>query len=274
MDKTSMLDKTQKKVYNFITRFYSENDIFSIHDLIIECKRALNLNEKKIYDVIKKLIDLDLIIEIHPFNKELVLENSERLNIYQYISKNPGIKFEDIFNEFNLNPKIIRWHLEILKYFEYIRENNYLIYTYFHKYFPKEKDIIVYLLKDSDLMDICLLLQNQSLDIKSLSEILDIPVSIIGFHLYKLLKSNIIIRKGDEFSLNTDSLKGLEPFFDFKMPENLQNKLVEYIEFKKILLLIIIYKESGILIYQHNFLEMNIDADLISGFLTAIQQFG
>ena len=59
----------------------------------------------------------------------------------------------------------------------------------------------------------------------------------------------------------------------FKLKEDLNQRAIEY--FRKILYsLMIIHGDTGLTLYNHNFVTETIDPDLLSGFLTAIQGFG
>ncbi|NVM28433.1 MAG: hypothetical protein HWN65_06290 [Candidatus Helarchaeota archaeon] len=59
----------------------------------------------------------------------------------------------------------------------------------------------------------------------------------------------------------------------YKLKDDLKRKAIAY--FKKILFsLMLIHSETGLTLYSHNFATQTTDADLISGFLSAIQGFG
>ncbi|MHA1270577.1 MAG: hypothetical protein ACTSPY_12365 [Candidatus Helarchaeota archaeon] len=270
------LTKNELKLLEIIQDFSKNNDKFTLNEIILHCKNNIKLSDKKIIKIIEDFIQKKLIIRKKELIKDDILNNDERYKIYEFISKNPGLEFITIIKEFDLNPKILRWHLEFLKKFGYIREKKYLIYElYYHKYFPRDKDIQIFLLRNKDIYNVYTLLRKAPLSSRSISEILNIRSSLIQYYLTKLVHENlIIINKDNKYSINQDNESFLKDYFNLEISKEIDEKLTDFNELKKLSYLIIMNKESGIMLYQHNFIEVDIDADLVSGFLTAIQQFG
>jgi len=270
------LNKDEKKVFSIVKEFSTKKSNFTIDELTKYCKQNTKFSNKKIYSILKDFINKKIIIEENLFNKSQILDIQERYKIYDYISKNPGMEYNALHEKFKLHPKVFKWHIEMLKNFGYIREKSYLFYKiYYHKYFPKENEIRIFIMRDPDIYRIYLLLMNQQLDPESLSKILDIKLSLIKFYLNKMVDAGIIkYENGKTFSINKEKQDFFKNYFDLKIPNNLKERLLDFNELKKLLYLILMKKETGIMIYQYNFIESNIDADLVSGFLTAIQQFG
>ncbi|TFF89011.1 MAG: hypothetical protein EU549_02000 [Promethearchaeota archaeon] len=276
MDPTSTLNKKQKIILDKVEKIYEKNPFFSLDEVLKYCEIQTKFSNKKVVSLIEFLIKKQLIIDVKILEKDDVLDNKERYRIYNYISNHPGINFWKMVESIEISATIARWHIEVLKEFDLIRMKSYLFYElYYHKFFPRERELVYFLCRNPIINNIYSLLKKEALNTETLSILLDKSISNTKFYVIKMLSNNLIKKdSSDSYYINEDFESILNEFFDFTLESELEKQYEKYQELKKLSYIIIMEKDSGVIITQHRFTISEIDTDLIGGFLTAIQDFG
>ncbi|MHA1269901.1 MAG: ArsR family transcriptional regulator [Candidatus Helarchaeota archaeon] len=226
------LTEPQKEIYYLIKTYLKKYPHFTIYELFLYCKRNSKIPDFEIHNIIERFISKKIIIEGSRLTRDEVLhQNQTRFKIYNFIIKNPGIYFNYILKEFNIGPHVARWHIEMLKKFDFIREKKYLIYKlYFIKDFPERKEIQVFLLRNENVFNILLSLMNNYFKASEISQILNKAQSTIQYHLERMKKNDLIIKNfNNKYSINLATLSFLNKYFDFTIPNSLQTRIKNFL---------------------------------------------
>lgn len=125
-----MISKLQQDyeeiVFNVIKEYINNNRTFEMDKVLPFIysrltKASLNITNAGIKQIIRSLIEQKLIVEGSKLSKEDILLNLKRKAIYEYILEHPGAYFTRIVNDLKITNKVVAWHLNFLKKFEYIQ---------------------------------------------------------------------------------------------------------------------------------------------------------
>ena len=158
-----------------------------------------------------------------------ILEIKSRRDIYQYISKYPGVHMSEISHKLNISRSALRYHLR------YLKKYNLIIYKTdrkFKRYYTsqvmgtKDQDLLGLLRQEIPFKIIMLFIIPGLCSKNELAKELKLHPTTIDFHIQKLLELGIIapaIGKNGEYvsnvSYNPTLLKkptGREVFYTFK----------------------------------------------------------
>ncbi len=239
MKKEDFLTENQRKIYEIARNYLQKKPNFTINDLLSVCSKESWLSDEEILKILNRFIKKKVIVPGSRLTRETVLKNETRNNLYQFISENPGYNITRILTHFKVGPYTGRWHLEILKKFGFIKEVKFSIYKiFYHINFPKDKEILVFLIRNKNSFHIYLSLINNTLNPTQLSKILNLHYTTIQFHLKKMLQSKLVIEIDyNTFSVNTDFLSFLGQYYDLNVPLELSQKISKHIEVKKPIIL-------------------------------------
>ena len=227
--------ENQRKIYKIAKDYLQKNPHFTINELILVCKKNSNLPKNEISKILEKFIRKKIFVPGSRLTSETVLKNKTRLQIYNYLSVNPGLNFNQILNLFKIGPFAGHWHLEMLKKFGFIKERKFAIYkVFFHKDIPADKELIIFLLRNPNVFNIYLCLIKNPCTPNDLSKILDLHYSTIQYHLKKMQHNKLIIANDDKtYSINSGFQDFLTQHYDWTVPRELNKKIEEYIEPKR-----------------------------------------
>ncbi len=225
------LTEFQRKIYQIAKDYLQKYPNFTLNELFLACKRDNSLSDSEIYRIIETFIEKKIFVPGSRLTKDNILKNELRYKLYQLISKNPGINFSQIINHFKIGPNSGSWHLEMLKKFGLICERKFANYKiYFHQFFPEEKQLPIFLLRNPNSFNIYLCLKNQYCSISDLAKILDLHYSTVQYHVDKLHKSDLIISTDNKtYTTNPEFDKFLIRYYDFSLPPELENAIELYI---------------------------------------------
>ncbi|GAG75247.1 unnamed protein product, partial [marine sediment metagenome] len=142
----------EDRTLEFIQEYLEQNRQFNAKKIIPYlssrfAKSSININLNGIKEILRSLVEKNILIEGSTFVKEDVLLNENRSEIYDFIIKNPGIHFSKLLRELDLPNAVARWHLNILLKYEFIRttkiDNRE---AYFEKYINPEYDKVLHLI--------------------------------------------------------------------------------------------------------------------------------
>ena len=111
------LTDNQRQIYLVAKNYLHKNPNFTFHELFTICKKTNSIPDTEIISIIEKFIQRKIFVPGSRLTKDNVLKNELRNNLYDLISKNPGLNFSQIINRFKIGPNSGRWHLEMLKKF-------------------------------------------------------------------------------------------------------------------------------------------------------------
>ncbi|AEF96838.1 winged helix-turn-helix transcriptional regulator [Methanotorris igneus] len=154
----------------------------------------LSITSQRIKEIILKSGAYLIIItgRVSINNKEKVLLNDTRKEIYNYIVNNPGVHLREIAKNLNKSVSTIIWHLRILEKANLIRSKkvgNKRIY------YPKGMDVrdlqLIYLNNKLSKKIYEYLLKNPA-HLRKISRDLDIPVETVRYNLRKMEELGIV----------------------------------------------------------------------------------
>ncbi len=121
---SELIDK-ERLVYQVIKNYLNQFRVFELCQIIPYIrikfeKDNININKKDIKEIISSFLKRKILVEGSSFLREDVLMVLKRKKIYDYIIKNPGVEYSDIVKHLKINNHIIRWHLNILRIFDFI----------------------------------------------------------------------------------------------------------------------------------------------------------
>lgn len=156
---------------------------------------SINISKNGIEEILRSLIKKDLLIEGSKLSRDDILLNLKRLQIYNFILRNPGTYFNRIIKELKLSNHIVVWHLSMLLKFNYISKE---VFDNHDIYFDSSLDfegvkILYFTSKEKSKKIIDYLKSNNEGTTKTgLSEVLKMHPNTVSKYLDSLLQHNII----------------------------------------------------------------------------------
>ena len=127
------LSDDEKTVLTVVQEYLNKNRDFNLGKVIpfINSRfkfSSVNISFNGIKENLRSLVKKNLIIEGSKLTRQDVLRNPNRNEIYYFIKKNLGVYFNIIANKLNIRKQSLKWHLEVLLKFKFIRKqkNNQL----------------------------------------------------------------------------------------------------------------------------------------------------
>jgi predicted transcriptional regulator len=236
MKQEETFTENQRIIYEIAKEYLQKHPNFAKDELFAVCKRTSKLPDKEIMTILDYFIHKKVFVAGSRLTSENVLRNEIRNQICDFITKNPGINFTQILTKYRIGPYEGRWHLEMLKKFGFIREQKFEKYSsYFHKNFPQDKDLIVFILRNANAVKIYSCLKDQPFKLTDLSNILELHHSTIQYYLQKLQKVNLIKSNPENlYSINTEFLPFLEQYYSFTLAPELHTKIDTYQATRKV----------------------------------------
>ena len=194
------LSSEEQIVLSVVQEYLDKNRQFNMEKIlpfIISRFRlaSINISKNGIEEILRSLIKKDLLVEGSKLSRDDILLNLKRLQIYNFILRNPGTYFNRIIKELNLSNHIVVWHLNMLMKFNYISKevfDNHDIYFDSNLAFEEVK-ISYFTLKEKSKKIIDFLkVNNDGITKTRLSEALKMHPNTITKYLNNLLEHNII----------------------------------------------------------------------------------
>jgi len=113
-------------VLHAVQEYMGKNRVFEIDKIIpyiiSKCaKTESNLNNLGIRDILNSFLGKKLIVENSKLMRETILENPNRISIFNYIIDNPGVHFMKLARNLDISNFLLRWHLDMLIKFNLIK---------------------------------------------------------------------------------------------------------------------------------------------------------
>lgn len=121
------LSKQEEIVLNAVQDYLNKNRHFNLKKILpfiqSRFRRAsININKYGIETILKSLVKKKLIVEGSKLTSNEILQNAKRVEIYDFILKNPGTYFNKIITKLKISNHIVVWHLNMLEKFGYIKK--------------------------------------------------------------------------------------------------------------------------------------------------------
>ena len=218
-------------VINIAKELVDKNKIVKLEKLFNIAKKRLGINTQGLNYILKYLLDNKILIEGSKIIKSEALSNENRMVIFKFIKKYPGVNFSALKNnvlpESNLGTGQIIWHLEILMNFRYINKINFKNFTLYLPYeMAPEQALCYFLLRNRINRKIIKILNN-----KGSMKQADIPQAIneskgnVYYHIKLLNKEKLLI--SEKISGNLEArLNAINKDLLIEIIEEVENKLI------------------------------------------------
>ncbi|MHA2009918.1 MAG: winged helix-turn-helix transcriptional regulator [Promethearchaeota archaeon] len=214
----------EELVLNTINEYLNKNRFFRADEIISFIssrftKSRINININGIRAILKSLIEKNIIVEGSKLTRDDVLSNSNRKRIFGYIQNNPGMHFNRIVSDLNLNIPVVEWHLNMLIKFNYIHKEKFNnLVAYFDINVKSEDRLTIHLIsKDKSKQIINFLKENQEgITKNTISKKLKMHATTITKNIDKLIELGILTKK----SLSNKTLY----FLDYENYMRISNK--------------------------------------------------
>ncbi len=124
--------QVEKEIKNNVMDLFKKNHSLALGEMVKELCITLNhLEKRQIERYIKNMIKNGSLLIGSRATKKNISSSIERLEIFDFITKNPGKTLQNLSNSLDINVGKIIWHLTLLKKFQFIevkkekKENTY-----------------------------------------------------------------------------------------------------------------------------------------------------
>lgn len=120
----------EKLILSIVQEYLNQNKFFNMKKVIyfIDSKlkmELIDLNYRAIEEILRSLVKKKLIVEGTKISRNEILSNETRKKIYDFIIKNPGVYFNRIVRELEINKPVVVWHVDILEKFAFIKREEF-----------------------------------------------------------------------------------------------------------------------------------------------------
>lgn len=193
----------EEAVINIVQEYFSKNRFLNLNKIVPFissriAKSSMNINEQGIRKILKKLITENIIVKRTTLTREDVLSNSNRRLIYKHVLNNPGIYFNKIYKDLQLNIPVVEWHLNMLTIFNYIQKKKIDNYdAYFDVSIRPENLTILHLISRNKCRRIIESLKEyqEGTTKNSLSEKLKMHLNTVKKYIKKLEEFGLVQKK-------------------------------------------------------------------------------
>ena len=197
------ISEEQILVLNIIQEYLNKNRTFNKIEIVPFinakiAKKKINLSYNGICEILKSLVEKNIIVEGSKLIKFDIFSNLNRKKIYEFITKNPGIHFNKLVKSLNMSLFSVEWHLNILLKFNLIRKVKIENFdAYFDSKLPSKNDEILHIISREKCKKIIQYLNqnNEGYSKNYLSKELKIHSSTISKYIEKLEEFGLLSKK-------------------------------------------------------------------------------
>ena len=155
--------------------------------------------KKAVYKAVSALsaIKLFILARINVFDKDKVLDNPTRKEIYDYIAKNPGTHLKEISKNLNISTSTVTWHLKVLEKSDLIRSRKVGNKVIFYPAYLSLNDIPHIILKNETSKKIFNYLLKNPAHLRKIAKDLNLNVETVRYNLRKMETYNLVKSKED-----------------------------------------------------------------------------
>jgi predicted transcriptional regulator len=145
--------------------------------------------------------------------KEILLENSKRKRIYEFIKNNPGFHFRELQRRLKIPLSSLEYHIDYMVRHQVIyKEKEGLYARYFAQQPTREELKLISALRHEKVREIvAIVLEKNDVKFQDLKDYLNLPSSTLSYYLKYLMDYNILARQqiGHEtiFSIENQSVQ-------------------------------------------------------------------
>ncbi|MFX0134868.1 MAG: HTH domain-containing protein [Candidatus Hodarchaeota archaeon] len=208
-------------VLNIVQEYLNSNRTFNKSEIIpfINAKIAkthINISYNGVYEILKSLVEKNIIVEGSKLTKYDIFSNLNRKKIYEDITKNPGIHFNKLVKTLNISIFSVEWHLNVLLKYNLIRKKKIENFdAYFDSNLESKNDEIFHIISREKCKRIIQYLKqnNEGYSKNYLSKELNIHPNTISKYIEKLEEFGLLLKKELSnmtlYFLNDDSYEHL-----------------------------------------------------------------
>ncbi|MFW9867095.1 MAG: hypothetical protein ACFFEN_13450 [Candidatus Thorarchaeota archaeon] len=197
------LSEQEKIVLNIVIEYLNNNRYFNMEKILsfINARfrmMSININNRGIEEILKSLVNKNLIVEGSKLTSQNLLKNEKRRKIYDFIVQNPGTYFNKIIRELKISNHVVVWHLNMLLKFDFIKSESIEQHeVYFDSNFDLKRSKFTYFSSKEKSKQIITYLKNNDIGITKtqISADLKIHYNTVSKYLEFLEKIEIIIKK-------------------------------------------------------------------------------
>ncbi|MFW9879307.1 MAG: winged helix-turn-helix transcriptional regulator [Candidatus Thorarchaeota archaeon] len=124
------LKQHEHLILSIVQEYLNQNKFFNMKKVtyFINSKLKLasvDLNYRAIEEILRSLVKKNFIREGTKLSRSEILNNETRKKIYEFILKNPGVYFNRIARELEVNKAVVIWHIDMLEKFAFIRREEF-----------------------------------------------------------------------------------------------------------------------------------------------------
>ncbi len=202
-DTLNDLSEEQRLVLNIIQEYLNKNRTFNKIEIIPFlnakiAKKKKNISYNGICEILKSLVENNIIVEGSKLIKSNIFSNLNRKKIYEFITKNPGIHFNKLVKSLNISVFSVEWHLNILLKFNLIRKVKIENFdAYFDSKLPSKNDEILHIISREKCKKIIQYIKqnNEGYSKNYLSKELEIHSNTISKYIEKLEEFGLLLKK-------------------------------------------------------------------------------
>ncbi|MFX1477097.1 MAG: hypothetical protein ACFFCI_03095 [Promethearchaeota archaeon] len=197
------LSEQEKIVLNVVIEYLNKNRYFNMEKIVsfINARfrmMSININNRGIEEILKSLVNKNLIVEGSKLTSQNLLTSEKRRIIYDFIVQNPGTYFNKIVEELKISNHVVVWHLNMLLKFDFIKSESIEQHkVYFDSKFDLKRSKYAYFSSKEKSKQIIIYLKNNDIGItkSQISADLKIHSNTVSKYLDFLEKIEIIIKK-------------------------------------------------------------------------------
>ncbi len=197
------ISEEQILVLNIIQEYLNKNRTFNKIEIVPFinakiAKKKINISYNGIYEILRSLVEKNIIVEGSKLIKYDIFSNVNRKKIYEFITKNPGVHFYKLVKSLNISVFSVEWHLNILLKFNLIRNVKIEKYdAYFDVKLDSKNDEIFHIISREKCKRIIQYLKqnNEGYSKNYLSKELKIHSNTISKYIEKLEEFGLLLKK-------------------------------------------------------------------------------
>ncbi|MFX0023636.1 MAG: hypothetical protein ACFE9S_15020 [Candidatus Hermodarchaeota archaeon] len=197
------LKQHEHLILSIVQEYLNQNKFFNMKKVMyfIEAKlkkASVDLNFRAIEEILRSLVKKKFIREGTRLSRSEILNNEIRRSIYEFIVKNPGVYFNRIVKELEINKPVVIWHIDMLEKFGFIRREDFENHEiFFERNFEENNNQFRYFTSKQKSKKIIEYLKENAYGITKthLSNYLGMHHNTISKYLQILEDFNVVIKK-------------------------------------------------------------------------------
>ncbi len=205
----------RKRIMELAGEFMQKHYLLSVESLRLAARRrCTDVSRNEVDAVIDDLVFHRILVDGKARTREQLLDNENRLKIYQIIQKEPGIHVSKLEKLTGMNFRSVQWHINSLEEFQLVRSVNFgKIKVLFDFLLEKAHDLLhFYMHKDGCLSVFKHLLSHPECPVGELAAQLGMPISTASRTVKILVEEGFLeVRPKENQILGISILENVKP---------------------------------------------------------------